>query len=463
VNASSSLDQRYLDFNARVGGVFAAYPQLEPLRQFVFKDLLVGRRPAGWWERAKHWLRPLKRRGRTGTAQRADVLLWLESDREVIVDALVPVYRELVRRGVRVALVADGGPAGLPDAAITFRAPPGVLAPRWAAEAWEALTASEPTLRDRSLRHAFVRASAMLQARLDDMTRLLDAVGARTVVTASTQLQGGAALTVAARAHGARSLLLQHGILQPFYTPLLADLMLTWGPSSDDAMAALGVARTRLVTVGSPRHDGLGPAQEGRVRDRFQRALGLPDRPTFVFFSNGNDVVRNGTAPAECAAWLDAAAASYADRLNVVVRLHPNEDGVLYRHCRHLTLMRSTPSLGDTLDGCDWVGSLCSTVLYDGLLFGKPIWQFHADGWPELADNWKQGLALRVRSEGHLRVLIGRMLSGHAEGYGDTTLVTRVFANHGRATEIAADVITGHPSPSLRAPATRASVARSRV
>ena len=470
--SSFSLDERYVDFCTRTGAVFAGHPQLEPLRQLVFKDLLVRRSADGWWQRVKHWVRPLHRRARTLTPPRADVLIWLESQREVIVDALLPVYRELVRRDVSVALVSDGGPPsllpGVSAPAVPFQYPARTVAPKWASGAWDALCVCEPALRERALRRSFLHAAAMLQAFVDEQERLLEAIGPRTVLAASTQLRGGAALTVAARAYGARSLLLQHGILQPFYTPLLADLMLTWGPSSDETLVALGVPPARLVAAGSPRHDAMRPADGGngggrgnRARERLLGALRLPDRPTFVFFSNGNDVVRNGTAPAECAAWLEAAAANYADELNVVVRLHPNEDGALYRNCRHLTVMRSTPGLGDTLDGCDWLASLCSTVLYDGLLYGKPIWQFHADGWPALADNWEKGLALRVRSDSHLRVMVGRMLSGHADRRGDPTLVGRVFANHGRATEAVADVVTTQPS--LRGTVAWPAVARSRV
>ena len=91
-------------------------------------------------------------------------------------------------------------------------------------------------------------------------------------------------------------------------------------------------------------------------------------------------------------------ASQFSSKINVVVRLHPNEDGLLYQNCPHVRVTKDAPSLNVTLDGCDWLGSLCSTVLYDALLFNKPVWQFHADGWADLAENWKQGLARRIAS-----------------------------------------------------------------
>jgi hypothetical protein len=437
--ASLSLDERYLEFTRATESVFAAQPRLEPLRHYVFKDLLIGRRTDGLWPTAKHWMRPLHRRARTRRAPRGDVVLWVEGRREVIVDALLPVYGELVRRGERVVLVSHGGPDHLGGVALPFEYPAAIRAPRWADDAWTALVSAERGLGERALRRAFLHACAMLQQMLDEFTRLLEAVRPHTVVSASHQLRGGAALGCVAQMQGVRSVLMQHGILQPFYTPVCADLMLTWGAESNEILTALGVSRTRLVATGSPRHDAMRPSEPRSARERLVRALGLRNRPTLVFFSNGNDTVRNGPGPAACADWLEAAATAAMRDVNVVVRLHPNEDGSLYRHCRHVTLTRDRLDLDTTLDGCDRAASLCSTVLYDGLLYRKPIWQFYADGWPELAENWRRGLALRVGSSSQLTELVAGM--GGNEGGVDSARVTRVFANHGRATQAAADAI----------------------
>jgi len=111
-----SLDQRYLDFTEQTTRVFAEFPELESLRHFIFKDLLIQRRNDNGIETIKHWLRPWLRRSTSpGRLKRADVLIWVESCREAIVDALFPVYDALMSRGITVQLAWSGGPASLPQ------------------------------------------------------------------------------------------------------------------------------------------------------------------------------------------------------------------------------------------------------------------------------------------------------------------------------------------------------------
>jgi hypothetical protein len=156
----------------------------------------------------------------------------------------------------------------------------------------------------------------------------------------------------------------------------------------------------------------------------------------------------------ECARWLDETAAQFSQDINIVVRLHPNEDGSLYRSCRHLRVTKNTPELSTTLAGCDCVASLCSTVLYEALLYKKPIWQFYAEEWPDLADNWKCGLALRVSSSAELSKMTKRLLCEKDASVFEG-ISNRVFLNHGRATQAVADFVqtqldTGNSNQSVR-------------
>jgi len=442
MNPVRSLDERYLEFVERTGAVFAQYPQLEPLRYFVFKELLTQRKGAGWNEVAKHWLRPLIYRNRTtGSVRRAEALLWVEGHREVMVDALLPVNRELTSRGLGVGLVFFGNTNGLPFSTAHLQFPSRVAAPSWAKPAWDGLCDVVDNLRDKALGRSFLHMSAEIQGLFDELDRILDAIGPKVVLTASTQAISGAGVVVASRRRGILTLLLQHGILHGLYVPIPADYMLTWGQSSNETLVRFGVSPQKLVALGSPRHDSMYPSIKGDAKARLLRPLSLPEKPTLVFFSNGNDLVRNGIAPLDCARWLETTAVQYSNHINVIVRLHPNEDDSLYRGCRHLRVIKESPDLATTLNGCDWVGSLCSTVLYDALLYKKPIWQFYADEWPELADNWKHGLATRISSQADLSETISQSLCGGSAGFVDPEAIDRVFANHGRAVQSVADFV----------------------
>ncbi|HEX2054971.1 MAG TPA: hypothetical protein VHF07_00665 [Nitrospiraceae bacterium] len=441
MESRDDLDHRYLAFRDRTAAVFALFPQLEPLRHTIFRDFVTQPKPADIRTTVKHWIRPLLRSQRTdGPPHDTDILLWVEGRRSIIKDTLLPVFDELGRRHGRAHLVSYDGPADMPAGTTRFSYPAAARAPAWAGPAWDTLCATEPGIDRDALRQSFLYACANLNSFLTEMDQVLAALRPRVVVAASEQMTGGSALFVTARQRGIRTILLQHGIVQPFYTPLMADVMLTWGRSSSDVLERLGVAPQRLVATGSSRHDSMGRTDKPGAKQALLRELELEDKRTLVFFSNGNDVLRNGTAPRECARWLNTVAERFKRKLNVVVRLHPNEDGFLYHDCKSVILTKERPAFETLMGGCDCVASLCSTAMYEALLYGKPVWQFYADGWPELADNWRNGTAKRVASEFELTALITRMLnSERRERQGAP--VRDVFANHGNAAVAVAEYL----------------------
>src|SRR3989442_13883835 len=115
MTAGRSLDERYLEYCASAGAAFAAYPQLEPLRQYVFKELLVQQLADGWWQHAKHWLRPLHRRGRSRIFPRRGVPFLLGDRRGVGGERVVLIFPGpcVLGRGVAACTPGDD-PHGSP-------------------------------------------------------------------------------------------------------------------------------------------------------------------------------------------------------------------------------------------------------------------------------------------------------------------------------------------------------------
>ena len=438
-----TLDARYLEFREATAAVFSAIPELEPLRFFVFKELLVKQGGAGVAGALKYLLRRAGRsRRRTAPSYPAgDVLLWLESRRDVLVDPVLAVYARLQAQGLAPVIASFNGPEQVPGRVIRFAAAPPSGVPAWAKRGWDGLSAVLPALGERRLRRAFEIQADAVGGVLSAAEQLLDRLRPAVVVNASNNPIAGATLVIAARRRGTPSVLLQHGIPQAFYTPVLNDVMLTWGTRSREALVRLGVPAAKLRVTGSPRHDRFIRADPGEARQVLLRALGLSDRPTLVYFSNGNDLYRNGIGPAAAAQWLEHA----AERLpgvNVVARLHPNEDGSLFASCRKVAVMPREVDVVTALAGADIVASQCSTALEEAVLLSRPVWQLEGDGWPGLASHWKDGLAARVGSADELVSRLAAAQAGGAAGSCNARLAESVFANRGCAAEAAAAAIT---------------------
>ena len=216
MNQVPSLDEQYLDFTEKSSPVFAQYPQLEPLRYIVFRELFAQHKGAGWKDIAKHWLRPLVRRSCSqGPLNRADVLLWLEGDRAGM-EMWLPICRELASRQINVQVVYFSRRDDLPVSGLAFDFASRAVIPAWAKDAWNDFCQVLEDLRSRSIQRSFYHACSYVQGLLDELQRILVLVTPKIVITASTQLMGGAALMIASQSRGALRLLLQHGILQPF-------------------------------------------------------------------------------------------------------------------------------------------------------------------------------------------------------------------------------------------------------
>ena len=148
-----------------------------------------------------------------------------------------------------------------------------------------------------------------------------------------------------------------------------------------------------------------------------------------VFFSNGNDLIRNGKAPIEAVEWLSEIAKIYSDKLNIIIKLHPKEDGSLYNNEPDLTIVNNIDAF-DLIAKSDIIGSICSSVMTEAILFNKPILQFHENSWPLLVDNYKYGLAIRINNLNTLKNELDLFLNGKIQ---NNNKIDFVFSNYGYA------------------------------
>ncbi|MBI5667996.1 MAG: hypothetical protein HZC41_08290 [Chloroflexi bacterium] len=443
-----TLDERWLEFARCAQPVFAVHPELVPLRQTIFKQFVEQQTTFTARQRFKQWARLALRQKRSqGDLSPVEVVFWLDSSREVLTEALLPVVREVTAGGVQVALITSPTvqrQIQLTPPPITFSVPARWQpSSRWRA-GWHALREIFPDALHPASFDAFCDLASAAANTVEEVKRLLSQLRPRLLVLAADHLLPGSAAAAAARDLGIESLVLLHGAVSPYNAPLTADRMGVWGEVSFDQMVQLGVPPEQLVVLGSPRHDSF-PAVPADARQRFRDTLGLRDLPCLVFFSNGNDLRRNSRVAVEgCARWLNTAAAALPDRMEVAVRLHPNEDGSLYANSPLLHVFKHECDLATTLSAADVCAALCSTTLVDALLYNKPVLQFYAEGWPNLADNWRRGLSLRIADETQLVDFLsagmGRWQTLAAE---QAQQVDSVFAHRGRARQAVADYLVG--------------------
>jgi len=434
-----NLDHRYLLFRDQTYGLFTTFPQIEPLRHLIFKELLVKRVGARKIQWSKYWVRRLLCHSKgKGTLTKADIIFLIEGKRSREYEKVLPLWAACIEAGQKCQIVALNTTLHLPSGAYYVRRISPTSVPEWANASWEMLVSMFPSLWADDLKRAYYISAAYANSLLSLAFDIIDRVKPKLILLGSNSQSGTIAFSTAARLRGVKTAQLQHGVPQAFYTPVLEDVMLTWGESSNLILQRLGVPATKLRAVGSPRHDKFQPVPNARAF--FRQSLNLSNRPILVFFSNGNDLVRNGNAPIESAIWLNEAARTIP-QVNVVVKLHPNEDGALYRRMPHLRVIKNEVDLITILSAADIVASVCSTAMYEALLFGKPVWQFYADGWPPLEDNWKQGLAVRVASSQELLFRINQWMESPDSGERWSRLSQRVFVNHGHAAYAAAECL----------------------
>ena len=178
-------------------------------------------------------------------------------------------------------------------------------------------------------KHATTWTLASARLYLAAAFRILDTHRPAAVVITSDRRMSEQALVRAARARGIPTLLYWGGaILGRDRDELFdaADRLLVFGEHIRGALAQQGIDESRVVVMGDPRADAARRVPLRELRSRVVADLKLiPDRPVVVLVSKYESFIFSA---AEKDALLRTArdAMRALDRVNVVVKAHPNED-----------------------------------------------------------------------------------------------------------------------------------------
>jgi hypothetical protein len=235
------------------------------------------------------------------------------------------------------------------------------------------------------------------------------------------------------RRYGATSWVVQHGApcCRFGFAPLAADRICAWGPSSADQLVRWGVAPQRIITTGSPWHDGLyhrlAAVRRARADVRgsaARRRLGpcVLLLTTVAPRDERPDAAELALTRAGYAEMLRVALAAVArlPRAMLTVKLHPRtpDDPIVRAALAQSPALDARivrrGSLGRLLAASDCVLSCLSSAGIDATLAGVPVIQLMPRGAGEILPPAQWGLAGAVRTEEELTRLLGEVLdAGH--------------------------------------------------
>jgi hypothetical protein len=169
------------------------------------------------------------------------------------------------------------------------------------------------------------------------------------------------------------SLVIQHGVIDDFWWPFVADFYCMWGDAQADQMRRLGAPAERLTVLGMPAMDNLfGRANAGQYRSVGNRA-----QQVCLILSQTNGVSYEPEVFRSYREFLDGAI-NLMPSITWKVKLHPVEDDSFYRGMgeavyRRLTFHPKRMSLEEAVNDADVVTTVFSTAGLESMIMDRPL------------------------------------------------------------------------------------------
>jgi len=310
---------------------------------------------------------------------------------------------------------------------------------RGLAAAWRELVSLPPDIPfgDRNLAALALRRLAplarrsmpFLAAEAAAVERFLDSVRPSGLAVASDQHRIGRIAIAAARRHGIRSVVLQHGLPQARigYLPVVADVVATWSVASQEWFAEAGTPRDSLVVTGNPRVDALAA-----------QPAAMPDAPHLLLALSPAAMSTNEALVRDVVASLD-----HVPGARLTVKLHPGQgdwsfvDDIVRRASDpgRVTVRRDEPLYG-LLASASVVVVHRSSVAVEALVAHRPVIVHRAGTEPTTADLELAELSLVVTET-------PQQLAAAAQELGQPDAADRYLSDRGAAIDRIAGPLDG--------------------
>ncbi len=165
----------------------------------------------------------------------------------------------------------------------------------------------------------------------------------------------------------------------------VADVVLGWGNLQRDIFTERGYPASRFITVGPPKFDSYKDYRPQLTRAQFCQVFGLdPARKTILFASQTLDsqVDTVMARAAQCQVITDLLDTAEAKGMQLIVRLPPSRDNIIAAALDERMQLSPHAAIDDAqcylvspeeaLYHADLVTSINSTMLFEGLLMGRP-------------------------------------------------------------------------------------------
>ena len=404
IHRLSVSEHQWLKYVEETRDVFSQFPFAQPLLWGIFYHFY--KNPEKRLHIPLLWSARVIRRQILGKTRipktKPDILFWVPREQDRLIKHIVALYKTFTDLGISSFFLGTEEAYKNPD----LQNIPGLILAKKLhkvkKEQWNSfvnkLSTTQKIFHGLTLRDLGTLPEKVIGYNYE-IQKVLSQLVPKALIIAEELLVSSHVLCLVAKRLGIKVFVLQHGAVNGYFMPVNSDYFITWGSISTHHMQQLGLSNDRILTLGSPGHDRFAQIDRSSARVELLKTLSLPDRPTFVFFSNGNDPVRNTYEALEaCKDWLYSAARLLKRQYNIVIKLHPDENGELYLDAdNNITIFKNECDVLSSIAGSDIIGSLCSTVLSEALIFNIPAFQFLGDGWPELVDNWRWLIAHRIK------------------------------------------------------------------